>query len=115
MENAIKLATKAVGQPCGANQKRIASHPRKWLMAKIIFRWDLDKTYLKTDFDKVSSLLKTFFQAPEKKETFAGARALLLALMSVHESKVTFVSGSPRQTPTVGKLSLDGIQQMNWF
>ena len=37
-------------------------------MAKIIFRWDLDKTYLKTDFDKVSSLLKTFFQAPEKRK-----------------------------------------------
>ena len=81
-------------------------------MAKIIFRWDLDKTYLKTDFDKVSSLLKTFFQAPEKKETFAGARALLLALMSVHESKVTFVSGSPRQMrkKLLEKLSLDGIQ-----
>ena len=80
-------------------------------MAKIIFRWDLDKTYLKTDFDKVSSLLKTFFQAPEKKETFAGARALLLALMSVHESKVTFVSGSPRQMrkKLLEKLSLDGI------
>jgi len=81
-------------------------------MAKIIFRWDLDKTYLKTDFDKVSSLFKTFFQAPEKKETFAGARALLLALMSVHESKVTFVSGSPKQMrkKLLEKLSLDGIQ-----
>ena len=46
-------------------------------MAKIIFRWDLDKTYLKTDFDKVSSLLKTFFQAPEKRKPLCGAEPFI--------------------------------------
>ena len=81
-------------------------------MAKIIFRWDLDKTYLKTEFDRASDLVKTFLQPANEKKTFAGARALILALSSVHESSLTFVSGSPRQMrkKLLEKLALDGIQ-----
>jgi len=78
-----------------------------------IFRWDLDKTYLQTEFDSVSDLLKTFLQEAEDKATVPGADVLLRELLR-HEGQdrlVTFISGSPQQMREVlqEKLRLDGI------
>lgn len=78
-------------------------------------RWDLDKTYLQTNFDSVKDLVKTFWQKPEDKATVAGAQALLQALMEPADRinrHVTFISGSPRQMRKVlmRKLSLDGVE-----
>ncbi len=78
-------------------------------------RWDLDKTYLQTNFDTFKDLIKTFWQRPEDKATVAGAQALLQALMDPserHRRRVTFISGSPRQMHKVlmRKLSLDGVE-----
>jgi len=77
----------------------------------IIFRWDLDKTYLKTEFSTAKDLIKTFFQKAEDKEVFAGATALIQALDNLPESHTTFISGSPRPMRKVleKKLELDGV------
>jgi hypothetical protein len=78
-------------------------------------RWDLDKTYLATNFDSLKDLVKTFWQKPEDKATVAGAQALLQALLDPADRDkrhVTFISGSPRQMRKVlaGKLKLDGVE-----
>lgn len=81
-----------------------------------VFRWDLDKTYLATEFDKVADLVRTFMQKAEEKRTVPGALPLLRALLKprVDGSRraIYFVSGSPRQMRRVlqRKLELDGIQ-----
>lgn len=78
-----------------------------------IFRWDLDKTYLQTDFDSAADLVRTFLQQARDKETVPGADVLLRELLRKDEIHriVTFISGSPRQMREVleEKLRLDGI------
>jgi hypothetical protein len=78
-------------------------------------RWDLDKTYLATNFDSLKDLVKTFWQKPEDKATVAGAQALLQALLDPADRDkrhVTFISGSPNQMRRVlaSKLKLDGVE-----
>ena len=81
------------------------------------FRWDLDKTYLHTEFDTLGDLWRTFRQPAEAKQNVAGARVLLRSLLSTERvdeppRSVTFISGSPRQMRRVltEKLRLDGIE-----
>lgn len=81
-----------------------------------VFRWDLDKTYLATEFDKVADLVRTFMQKAEEKRNVPGALPLLRALLKPRVDRVRravyFISGSPRQMRRVlqRKLELDGIQ-----
>lgn len=80
------------------------------------YRWDLDKTYLRTDFDTTRDLVRTFLQAAGDKRNVPGARTLLQELLAPSSDDeprmVSFVSGSPRQMRTVltEKLRLDGIE-----
>lgn len=79
-----------------------------------VFRWDLDKTYLKTEFDTVRDLLKTAFQKPEDKVNVPGAVALLREISRERDdgrTLVTFISGSPTQMRRMleKKFELDGI------
>jgi hypothetical protein len=81
----------------------------------LVFRWDLDKTYLATEFDSLADLLKTFRQKPQDKHNVPGADALLRELLQPQHRdtrRVTFVSGSPEQMRRVleEKFRLDGIQ-----
>jgi hypothetical protein len=74
------------------------------------FRWDLDKTYLRTEFDSVRDLARAAFETAADKQTFPGAAALLRALHQ-ERHRICIVSGSPthmRQVLTA-KLTLDGI------
>ncbi len=85
------------------------------LPVRHIYRWDLDKTYLATDFDTVRDLLRTAFQKAEEKHTVPGADALLKELVREQsESRVllTFISGSPTMMRDVleEKFALDGIR-----
>jgi hypothetical protein len=78
------------------------------------FRWDLDKTYIRTDFDTRRDLFRTWLQKAEEKRGIPGAATLLRALLRAdvgEERRVTFISGSPRQMRSVleRKLQLDGI------
>ncbi len=77
------------------------------------YRWDVDKTYIHTDFDSIRSLIQTWRQSPEEKRNIPGAPALLRELLQDKESsQVTFISGSPQQMRSVllKKFHIDGIR-----
>src|SRR5215510_684113 len=74
------------------------------------FRWDLDKTYLRTEFDSLADLARSAIETAADKQAYPGATALLRAL---HQDghRICIVSGSPTQMRQVlaAKLALDGI------
>jgi hypothetical protein len=76
-----------------------------------IARWDLDKTYLRTDFDTFRDLVKTALERPDEKRTNPGASTLLREMVRAGIS-VHILSGSPEQMRRrlEDKLRLDGIQ-----
>ena len=80
-----------------------------------IFRWDLDKTYLRTDFDTLADLVKTALQSAEEKTNIPGTATLMRELRVGPDGRQTrthIVSGSPRQLRRVllRKLQLDGAE-----
>ena len=77
-----------------------------------MYRWDLDKTYLRTEFDTVRDLVKTAFESAKQKRTVPGAAALLRELRATEPLGIYIVSGSPEQLRRVleAKLRLDGIR-----
>src|SRR6266581_561484 len=84
--------------------------------APLLCRWDLDKTYLRSEFDSLRSLLRTAFERAEDKVDVPGVAELIRALKAAAERRggsalVYFVSASP---PQIGaairkKLALDGV------
>jgi hypothetical protein len=79
---------------------------------KRIYRWDLDKTYLQTDFDSLRQLVRTALQKATEKKAVPGAAALIRELKSRGDSRLCIVSGSPTQMRAVlsEKLKLDGVE-----
>lgn len=79
--------------------------------APYVARWDLDKTYLRTDFDTMRDLVRTAIERPDQKRTVPGAAALLRELGRVGV-ETHFLSGSPEQLRSriVQKLRLDGAR-----
>lgn len=79
---------------------------------RLVYRWDLDKTYLRTEFDTVRDLVKTAFETAAQKRTVPGAAALLRELRAMEPLGIHIVSGSPEQLRRVleAKLRLDGIR-----
>ena len=75
------------------------------------FRWDLDKTYLRTEFDSIRDLAKSAIETAADKQAFPGATALLRALRQ-DDHRICIVSGSPTQMRQVlaAKLALDGVE-----
>jgi hypothetical protein len=78
---------------------------------KHTFRWDLDKTYLRTEFDSLRDLAKSAIETAADKQAFPGATSLLRALRQ-EGNRICIVSGSPTQMRQVlaAKLALDGIE-----
>jgi hypothetical protein len=76
-----------------------------------VARWDLDKTYLRTDFDTARDLLRTAFERPDQKRTVPGAAALLRELTRAGV-ETHILSGSPEQLRSriEQKLRLDGAR-----
>src|SRR5215468_12498607 len=84
--------------------------------APLIFRWDLDKTYLKSEFETLREMMRIPFEKAEDKIAAPGVAALMRglresALSRGHSVRVYFISASP---PQIGrairrKLELDGI------
>jgi hypothetical protein len=84
--------------------------------ATLLCRWDLDKTYLRSEFDSLRGLLRTAFERAEDKVEVPGVAELIRALKAAAErhgrsALVYFVSASP---PQIGaairkKLALDGV------
>lgn len=76
-----------------------------------IARWDLDKTYLRTEFNTVADLLRTALERADQKRTVPGAGSLLREL-GASGARVHILSGSPRQMRgrLAEKLRLDGVR-----
>jgi len=77
----------------------------------LIARWDLDKTYLRTDFDTLRDLLLTAIERPDQKKTVPGAAELLRQLGKIGV-ETHILSGSPEQLRgrLEEKLRLDGVR-----
>jgi hypothetical protein len=85
--------------------------------AAITFRWDLDKTYLRTQFESLRQMVKIPFEAGSDKVHLPGVPQLIHALRRCATARaqrpfVFFLSASP---PQIGnaireKLELDGIE-----
>ncbi|HXU71352.1 MAG TPA: phosphatase domain-containing protein [Polyangia bacterium] len=77
-----------------------------------VYRWDLDKTYLKTEFDTLKQLVRSALEGAEAKQSVPGASALLRELRAGGGARICFISGSPRQMRRVltKKLKLDGVE-----
>jgi hypothetical protein len=75
-----------------------------------IARWDLDKTYLRTEFDSLRDLVKTALERPDQKRTNPGASTLLREMVRAG-IRVHILSGSPEQMRRnlEDKLRLDGV------
>jgi hypothetical protein len=76
------------------------------------FRWDLDKTYLHTEFDTLMDLVRTAVEKPERKRTVPGAAWLIREVRAHTDARITIISGSPEQmrASLESKLRLDGVQ-----
>ena len=76
-----------------------------------ISRWDLDKTYLRTEFDTMRDLVRTALERADEKRTNPGA-ATLLRELSRADVSIHILSGSPEQMRRrlEEKLTLDGIK-----
>jgi hypothetical protein len=79
-----------------------------------VFRWDLDKTYLRTDFDSLRALVRTALEKAADKRAVPGAPTLLKALRAAGRGahRICIISGSPEQMRAVleAKLALDGVE-----
>lgn len=76
-----------------------------------IARWDLDKTYLQTEYATLRDLIRTAFERPDQKRTVPGAATLLREIAATGAS-VHILSGSPEQlrAKLEEKLRLDGAR-----
>ncbi|MGH7897443.1 MAG: phosphatase domain-containing protein [Candidatus Binatia bacterium] len=82
-----------------------------------IHRWDLDKTYLRTDFDRLRELIRVPFQKAADKIDVPGVVELIRSLRECarrqhREVRIFFISASP---PQIGqaireKFALDGVE-----
>src|SRR5215470_10383922 len=76
-----------------------------------IYRWDLDKTYLQTEFETFRQLVRTAMQKASEKQAVPGAAALIRELRAQGDTRLCIISGSPTQMRSVleEKLKLDGV------
>jgi hypothetical protein len=78
---------------------------------RVVYRWDLDKTYLRTEFDTLRDLLSRAFEGAKDKHTVPGASAVLREIRATQPAGLYILSGSPEQMRRVleAKLRLDGV------
>jgi hypothetical protein len=82
----------------------------------IVFRWDLDKTYLKSAFESLRELVRIPFEKPQDKVAVPGVVPLIRGLrdnaaQAGRAVRIYFMSASPPQIAKAikEKLALDGI------
>jgi hypothetical protein len=80
-----------------------------------VYRWDLDKTYLETDFDTVRGLVRTALEPASRKRATPGATVLMRELGKERPGwrpRIVILSGSPTQMRGVleDKLRMDGVR-----
>ncbi len=62
---------------------------------EVVYRWDLDKTYLQTDFGSLRGLWRAAVERPQAKLPVPGMRTLMTALSRRRAARIVVVSGSP--------------------
>jgi len=79
---------------------------------QLVYRWDLDKTYLRTEFDTFRDLVRTAMEPAGRKRAYPGASTLLREIRATDPTAIFILSGSPEQMRNVleAKLRLDGIR-----
>jgi hypothetical protein len=102
---------KSIGERIGLLDHVPPGLPEGARQPRHTFRWDLDKTYLRTEFDSLKDLAVSAFENAADKQAYPGATALLRALRQ-DEHRICIVSGSPTQMRQVlaAKLALDGVE-----
>ena len=82
----------------------------------LVCRWDLDKTYLRSEFETIRQLLRTAFERGEDKVDVPGVVELIKVIREAAERRgqacrTLFVSASPPQIGKAirAKLDLDGV------
>ena len=100
-----------IGERIGLLEPDVVPLPPGARRPRHTFRWDLDKTYLRTEFDSFADLAKSAIETAADKQAYPGATALLRALRQ-HDHRICIVSGSPTQMRQVlaAKLALDGVE-----
>jgi len=78
---------------------------------RLVTRWDLDKTYLRSDFDRIGDLARSLLERPDQKRAVPGA-ASLLRLLGNGPVRVHVLSGSPRQMrrAILQRFAMDGVR-----
>jgi uncharacterized protein DUF2183 len=83
----------------------------------VVYRWDLDKTYLKSEFESLRELVRIPFEKPEDKVAVPGVVPLIrnlrrIAVEQEREVRIFFISASPPQISKAikHKLTLDRIE-----
>lgn len=78
---------------------------------RLVTRWDLDKTYLRSDFDRLGDLARSLLERPDQKRAVPGA-ASLLRLLGGEGVRVHVLSGSPRQMrgAILQRFAMDGVR-----
>jgi hypothetical protein len=89
------------------------SAPSTW--TKEVYVWDLDRTYLRTEFESLRDLIRTALQKAKDKVAYPGASALMRALRDGPDAEkrpVYFISASPPQIRRVviEKFALDRVE-----
>lgn len=100
-----------------ASLRSLGRRPAPIRSPGIVCRWDIDKTYLKSEFDTFRELVRIPFEKAEDKVAAPGVAALIRALRDTATRReqlirVYFISASP---PQIGrairqKLALDGVE-----
>ena len=100
-----------VGERIGLLEPEVPGLPPGARPPKHTFRWDLDKTYLRTEFESLRDLARSAIETAADKQAYPGATALLRALRQ-EGHRICIVSGSPTQMRQVlaAKLALDGVE-----
>ncbi len=80
-----------------------------------VYRWDLDKTYLLTEFETVKGMLRSAIEPARAKRAVPGAATLLRELARERPGwrpRIVILSGSPTQMRPVleQKLRMDGVR-----
>lgn len=110
-EHARSVSPGPVESDAGAVARARAAGWQDDAPARFVARWDLDKTYLRTDFDTLRDIVRTALERPDQKRTVPGAAALLRELGRAGV-ETHILSGSPEQLRSriEAKLRLDGAR-----
>lgn len=75
-----------------------------------VARWDLDKTYLRSDFHTIKDMWAAVMERPDQKRAIAGAAALMAELREAG-ARIHVLSGSPEQmrSSIMARFRLDGV------